>query len=79
MKQLTTKQLENFDFKFLRHVTGGLYEIVDGKEFAEEVNADKPHVIDDDRIAFWTDDCEDHAHVVHIGIQYIKYGEAIIQ
>lgn len=61
MKKITKTQLKNFDFKFIRRVTRDLYEIVDGKEYAKMVNASKPHVIRDDEIVFWTDECMDHA------------------
>ena len=65
-KTVTKTQLINFDFRFINHVTRGLYEIINAKEWAKEVNATKPHYISKDSIAFWTDDCCDHAYVLKL-------------
>jgi len=62
---ITKTQLKNFEFRFVNHVTRDLYEIIDAKEWSKEVNASKPHVISEDHIAFWTDDCDDHAYVLN--------------
>ena len=66
MKTLTKKRLLSFDFKFIRKVTRDLYEIIDAREFARHYNAKKPHFIDSECIAFWSDfDC-DHATIIRI-------------
>lgn len=64
-KTITKTQLVNFDFRFIRHVTRGLYEIIDGKEWKKDFNASKPHFISNDHMAFWDDTCDCHANVIY--------------
>ena len=64
-KTVTKTQLINFEFRFIKHVTRDLYEVINAKEWAKKVNATKPHYISKDSIAFWTDDCCDHAYVLN--------------
>lgn len=63
-KTITKTQLYNFEFRFINHVTRGLYEVIDAKKWSKEVNASRPHYIGSSSIAFFTDDCGDHAYVL---------------
>jgi len=63
--KVTEKQLLNFNFRFIRHIGMYLYEVVDAKKWSKEVGASKPHEIFNDSMAFWTDECDDHAHVLY--------------
>ena len=65
-RTITKTQLINFEFRFIRHITRGLYEIIDAKEWSKQVNASKPHYICNESMAFWTDDCCDHPYVLKL-------------
>lgn len=63
--KVTKERLLKFDFRFVNHVTRDLYEIVDAREWAKKVNATKPYFVGDS-IAFWCDECDDHAFVINM-------------
>lgn len=65
MKKITKIQLKNFDFRFIRHVTRDLYEIIDGKKYAKMVNASRANIFGDE-ILFWSDDCIDGTNRIKI-------------
>lgn len=57
VKNITKKRLEKFDFRFLRQIKGhDLFEIVNAKEWAKDVEAQKPHVIYSEYACFWTNE-----------------------
>ena len=65
-KNVTITQLKNFNFRFVNHVTRDLYEIIDARKWSKEVNAKKPHFIDNTRMAFWCDECMDYSYVLYL-------------
>lgn len=66
-KTITKRQLQTFNFRFLKEVEDydNLYRVIDAREYSKQVNARKPHVIDNTHIAFWTNE-GDHAETIEL-------------
>lgn len=58
------RKLKNFDFRYAEHIEGTIHSIKTAKEAFP--NPKKPHVLNEECMAFWCDDCVDHPYCIKL-------------
>lgn len=58
------KRLLSFNWRYIEHVSGNVYQVFDAKNMFPKPS--KPHVLDEQDMCFWHDNCEDHPERIEL-------------